>query len=785
MNYIFCLISKNRILQNPKTMTINKQDAREAILNHVRKINYSPVKASRLAQQVGFAKHDLEAVKRLVKDMISEGVLRYGSGHRIRAAEQQVKVDKSEKTITGVYFRKGPGRGIVRQPGLDKTKQNEISIKGDDVLNASDRDTVSVVLEDGRLNRKGQRIGRIVDVLERQTKNFVGTFKFIGASGYVEVDGGLFDKPIWVGDARSKNIEENTKVVIEMVRFPEGDRQGEGVITEILGPRGVPEVDTMSVIRRYELPYKFPEEVLAYTRNIIDRYPETIPVNRTDLTNRAYIITIDPEDAQDFDDAISLERLSNGSVILGVHIADVSYFVDEGSVLDQEARMRGNSVYLPDRVLPMLPEQICNSMASLQPNQNRFCKSVFMEYTSDGIRTNVEIKNTVIRSAERLNYEQVDQYFNTGNADIATQTKALLSDLRSLARTLRRRRDEKGCLHLNLPEAKILYNAKGEITGVKKEVTTESHSLIEEFMVSANEAVAEFLTQKGETFIRRIHLPPIPKKVERFDNFVSELGIHEIDGKVQYRIQDVLQKTAGTAYEYPVHQAALRAMQRAEYSPAQEGHFALASSCYCHFTSPIRRYSDLTVHRLLQAIITGTKPNRHLDEIGFLAEHLTDTEQRAEDAERDITALKIAKYMETQIGKEMTAVISGVSKSGLFIQGTEIPVESLLALNVLPDDEYYFEEDLQTLTGYNAENCFRLGDKLALRVEGVEYTSEGPQIQFKFLRVVQRVKPIGVDGAPLSGSAQRVRNNRHFTPLSKDWMTLSKRIKPKNKRNVK
>ena len=763
-------------------MALNKQDARAAILKHVRTKNYTPVKATRLAQQLGYAKHELDAFKRLIKDMVSEGVLRYSGGHTIKATEVPLMA-KAGKTVTGTFFRKGSGRGVVRQAGLEKVKENEISIKGEGLLNASDRDTVSVVLED-RINRKGQRIGHIVDVLERKTENFVGTFKLIGSSGYVEVDGGLFDRPVWVGDARSKNIEPETKVVIEMTRFPEGERQGEGVITEILGPRGIPEVDTMSVIRRYELPDKFPEEALAYTRSIINRYPDTIPPDRLDITN-TYIITIDPEDAQDFDDAISLKTLSNGSVILGVHIADVSYFVDEGSVLDQEARLRGNSVYLPDRVIPMLPEQICNSMASLQPNQNRFCKSVFMEFTADGIQTNVDIKNTVIRSAERLTYEQVDQFFETGSANIALQTKELLTGVRKLAKTLRKRRNEKGCLHLNLPELKILYNTRGEITGIRKEVNTESHSLIEEFMVSANEAVAEFLTQQGETFIRRIHLPPVPKKVARFDRFVSELGIQEIQGKDQYRIQDVLQKTAGTPYEYPVHQAALRAMQRAEYSPSQDGHFALASSCYCHFTSPIRRYADLTVHRLLQAIITGAKPNRHLDEIGFLAEHLTDTEQRAEDAERDIIALKIAKYMETKIGQNLTAVISGVSKSGLFIQGIEIPVESVLSLSVLPPDEYYFEEDLQTLTGYRAENCFRLGDKLNLKVEGVKYDSEGPHVQFKFLSVAQRVKPIGVDGAPLSHTAQKTGNPRQFTPLSKNWMTLSKRSKPKNKRNVK
>lgn len=759
-----------------------EQNIREQILNQVQRVNYTPVKASKLGQQLGTSKRDSESLKRIIKEMVREGLLAYGSGHTIKPVD--LRKPEKGKFITGTFVKKGEQRGYVLQPGLEKIKENEISIKGDDCSSASDRDTVKVVL-DNRLNKKGQRIGRVVEIVLRKTGNFVGTYKLIGSSSYVEVDGALFDKPIWVGDANSKKIEPDTKVVIEMVRFPEGTRQGEGVITEILGPRGTPEADTMSVIRRYELPDKFPNEVLEYVRTLTERYTDIIPPERADLTG-SYIITIDPEDAQDFDDAISLEKLSNGSVILGVHIADVSYFVDEDSVLDVQARLRGNSVYLPDRVLPMLPEQICNAMASLQPGKNRYCKSVFMEFNADGIRTNTEIKNSVIKSSERLNYEQVDEYFSTGKCQIADKTKTLLDDVRKLALILRKRRDDRGCLHMNLPEVKILYNTKGEISGVRKEITTESHSLIEEFMVSANEAVAEYLMDSGESFIRRIHLPPMSKKVARFDLFVQELGITEIKGKDSYRIQDVLQKTAGTVLEYPVHQAALRAMQKAEYSPQEEGHFALASSCYCHFTSPIRRYADLTIHRLLQAHLTGVKPNRHLDQLTFLGEHLSETEQRAEDAERDLTKLKIAKYMETKIGEDFNAVVSGVSKSGVFVQGLEIPVESLLPIAALPKDEYFYEQDLQTLTGYRAENCFRLGDKLLLKVKGVKYLSEGPQIEFELIKFVQRVVQLGESGAPLQKTAQKVKSGRNpasnSAPNHFDWKSFTRRSKTKGKK---
>lgn len=602
----------------------------------------------------------------------------------------------------------------------------------------------------GSLREERGPRGRVVQIIERVSQRFVGTYFEEGDWAYVQVDGNIFNQPIEVGDPSANNAQINDKVVIEMLRYPTQYRSGEAVLTEVLGPHGQPGLDTMLIIREYQLPEQFSETTLRAARDQVVTFFDALPdetesydeavrrfldsVERTDLTGEL-IITIDPEDAKDFDDAISLERLENGHWNLGVHIADVSHFVEAGSPIDAEAKDRATSVYLPDRVIPMLPEVLSNSLASLQPHKVRFTLSVYMEFTDEGIRCNTEIVKSAIRSAARFNYEQVQQFVDlakeTGSYENA-QAKlsdnplfspkacGLLDRMYALAMILRGRRKERGALEMNMPDVKIDLDADGKVIGAHAEVQSESHQIIEEFMLSANEAVAEFLAHKQIPFLRRVHKNPTYRKIKHFADFLRQMKLEDLSADAllesRFLIQEVLEKVAGQPEETAVDFSLLRAMQRAVYTPDEEGHYALASLCYTHFTSPIRRYPDLTVHRVLKECISGRKPKVDLAELHLLGLHCSERERRAEDAERELNKLKLIDYMSRNIGMEMDAVVSGLGVSGIFVLGLEIPAEGLIPIASLTDDVYKFDRDTRTISGRRRGKVFRLGEKLRVQV---------------------------------------------------------------------
>ncbi|MGD0898531.1 MAG: RNB domain-containing ribonuclease, partial [Thermoguttaceae bacterium] len=484
------------------------------------------------------------------------------------------------------------------------------------------------------------------------------------------------------------------------------------------------------------------------------------------------IVTIDPPDARDFDDAISLERLDDGRWRLGVHIADVAHFVRPRTALDREAHNRGTSVYLPDRVLPMLPELISNGLASLQPEKVRYVKSVLMEFTPEGIREHAEFHAAAIRSSKRLSYDEVDAFLAekgdsphlperpgggpriAGVAQMGTvpffqppgvtrvhlgpKVHDLLGRMHELAMTLRRRRIEHGALVLSMPEVKVDLDAQGRVSGAHVVEDTESHQVIEEFMLAANEAVADMLGQKGLAFLRRVHGAPSPHKLRALTEFVRELGLTAASLQDRFELQRLLDEVRGRPAERAVNYAVLRAMQRAVYSPKEEGHYALASQCYCHFTSPIRRYPDLTVHRLLGEILSGRKPRTHLDQLVLLGQHCSDREQRAEAAERDLTKLKLLAYLGDHVGLEMDAVVTGVEGFGLFVQGLDLPAEGLIHADALADDYYSLDRATHTLMGRRLGNRYRLGDLLRVVVARVDL--ERRELDFRLVEGGKRGK---------------------------------------------
>ena len=705
---------------------MNDAELEQSILRFVGKPGYKPAKPRAIAQKLGLKKDQAVEVRRAVKRLVRRGQVAYGSNHLVRPVDPR---HPQGNRMVGTFQRTSGGYGFVRPtpaagPGAPAARGGEspdVYIPAKETRDAATGDVVVVQLRRARPRDPGPR-GEIVEVLERQTHQFVGTYFESAGSAFVRVDGTLFSDAIYVGDPGAKGVREGDKVVIEMVRFPSPVYPGEAVITEVLGPLGKPGVDTLSILREFNLPGDFAEDALEEARQRAREFDESIPPERTDFTTET-VVTIDPADARDFDDAISLERLDSGHWLLGVHIADVSHFVRPRTALDREARERATSVYLPDRVIPMLPEVISNSLASLQPRKVRYTKSALIELTAEGQRVGVELCSAAIKSNKRLNYEQVDEFLadpGPWRKKLGAKVFELLGRMQELAMILRSRRVRRGALELSMPELKIELDRQGRVTGARVVEHTESHQIIEEFMLAANEAVADLLAEREWFFLRRVHESPDPRKLKTLTEFVRELGLKVDSLQSRFELQTLLDTVRGRPEEHAVNYAVLRSMQQAHYSPVEEGHYGLASECYCHFTSPIRRYPDLTVHRLIDAHLSRRKPRNDYDELVLLGQHCSDRERRAETAERELTKLKLLSYLSERIGEEMDAVVTGVESFGLFVQGLKLPAEGLVHVESLSDDYYRYDRAAHSLVGHRSGNAYRLGDVVRVAVSRVD-----------------------------------------------------------------
>ncbi len=550
-----------------------------------------------------------------------------------------------------------------------------------------------------------------------------------------------------------------------MLRFPTDRRRGEGVVIQVLGRRGDPGIDTLTVIHSLGLPVDFSPEALAEARTQAALFHEESLGGREDLTGET-IVTIDPADARDFDDAISLSRSADGSWQLGVHIADVSHFVPEGSQLDQEAQLRGTSVYLPGHVIPMLPEMISNGLASLQQGQLRYTKSVFIEFAADGSVRGSEVAATVIRTARRFAYEEVMPIINQPERsfpDVTEAVKQLLLRMHELAMLLRQRRFAQGALQMGIPEIEIVFGRDGAVKGAKQRHHDESHEIIEEFMLAANIAVAKLLASRGIAFLRRVHSDPDELRINSFQQFCQGLGLTLRKPQSRHELQALIRSVSGKPLERAVNFALLRSMKQAEYSPEVAGHFALAETDYCHFTSPIRRYPDLTVHRLLDRLIYGRPaPKTPSESLVRLAKHCSFTERRAERAERELIRIRLLRFMAGRVGSEMEATITGVESFGMFCQGLEIPAEGMVHLSALGDDFFEFDSVGRTLTGQRTRQVFRLGDNLRVLIVAVDVDRR--QMELRPVRSAGRVRrgpDPSVTGYRHPASAQTSETEQH------------------------
>jgi ribonuclease R len=690
-------------------------DLKSRILAEVAQPYYQPLKPKALARKLGLIGDDYDAYKTALRELVRLGRLEISKGNAVRAAGPH-------GTLTGTFRKTKLGFGFVRPNPAEGHPFPEIYIPADATLDASSGDKVLV-----RIGRKprpgnGKPAGTIVQVLERATHQFVGTYFERDGQGLVRVDGTVFAHSVFVGDPGAKGARANDKVVVEMLRFPSPDDRGEGVIIEVLGPHGEPGVDTLSIIRAFGLPDGFPEDALEEARTAAARFSEKDLEGREDFTGWT-TVTIDPVDARDFDDAISLTVDADSKHwLLGVHIADVAHFAPPGGPLDREARKRATSVYLPQRVLPMFPEAISNSLASLQQGRVRFVKSALMDLTPVGQRAEVRFANAAIRVTRRFTYEQVTAILEstTRPADVEPAVYDMLFRMRDLALLLHQRRLRRGALELLMPEPELEYDGKGRVSGAHFRTHDISHQVVEEFMLSANEAVAERLDDQGIAFLRRVHPAPDEDKLEAFAEFAHILGYKIKSATDRFALQRVLQQTADKPERQAVHYALLRSLKQAVYSPVKDDHYALASANYCHFTSPIRRYPDLVVHRLMDQLLRRGKAGSAFDELVALGDHCSKMERRAEMAERELVKLKLLIYLSDKLGLELEVVITGVADYGFYGQPERLPIEGLVHISTLPDDYYRFEEGSHSLIGQRTKRQFRLGDKLKVKVVHVD-----------------------------------------------------------------
>lgn len=585
--------------------------------------------------------------------------------------------------------------------------------------------------------------GEVIKILDRANETIVGELDHYGKYGFVIPDNKRIFTDIYIHQGNFKGADSGDKVVVKIIKWPRKNRNPEGEIIEKIGSKGDPGVDLEAMIRQLELPGEFPPDVIEQARKYPDKLPEKEISKRKDLRDIP-MVTIDGEDAKDFDDAVSIEKLTDNKFRLGVHIADVSHYVTEGTPLDNEAYRRGTSIYLVDRVIPMLPERLSNNLCSLRPNEDKFAVTVFIDYQLEPFElVNHEIHRSVIRSNHRLTYNQVREMLEKDNKSLQDKYADFYPRLKlmeKLHNKLRGGRRLRGTIDFDFPEVKVILDEEGSPIDIQRMEHGLPEQIIEEFMIAANRVVAEEVFWREEPFIYRVHDKPDPEKIKTFNEFIHNFGYHlkgGNDGEVHPgALQELLSKVEGTDEENLIETMLLRSMKKAVYSPVNIGHFGLSLDYYSHFTSPIRRYPDLVVHRIITELIAGGKlsaPRRQEleDVLPETADHCSLQERRAMEAERDSVDLKKVEYMQRHVGEEFTGIISGITNFGMFVQ-LKNTVEGLVHVESLADDYYHYREDQQILIGERTKNMYRLGDEVEVKL--VKANVDERQLDFEVVK---------------------------------------------------
>ena len=685
---------------------------RENIIELMEKKVYKPMLKEELALQFGLEGKEIAIFYNVLEDMEKEGVI-------IKTRNERYGLVEKMNLVVGKIEGNEKGFGFLIPD--DKTKE-DIFIPAEDMNGALHGDRVILrIISRGAPGKKEE--GEVIRILERTNDTIVGTFESSKNFGFVIPDDTRLAYDIFVSKSDINGAKTNQKVVVEITRWPEKRRNPEGKIVEILGYVGEKGTDILSIIKQFKLPEEFPQKVQIQANSIEQTVPQEEIEKRVDL-RELNTFTIDGADAKDLDDAVSIEKLSNGNYKLGVHIADVSHYVKERTALDKEAYKRGNSVYLVDRVIPMLPKELSNGICSLNPDKDRLTLSVLMEIDKSGNVVDHEIVEGVIKSKARLVYEDVSDLLEKDDEKALRKLEGVSEDLRmmeELCHILYEKRERRGSIDFDFPEAMIILDEDGIPVDIVKEDRRIANRMIEEFMLVCNETIAEHFYWADVPFLYRIHEEPDMERIEEFNKFIHNFG-YVIKGSQEVHpkeLQLLTKEVKGKKEETLINTLLLRSLKKARYSSEEDIHFGLAAKYYSHFTAPIRRYPDLQIHRIVKSYISGRLNSDEQDRLNVLlpkvADHTSITERTAEEAEREVEDLKKAEYMSTRIGNSYEGIISSLTHFGMYVQ-LDNTIEGLVHFSNMIDDYYYFDEDKYYIIGEHTNKIYRLGDTVNITV---------------------------------------------------------------------
>ena len=683
---------------------------KEMLVQLVHDKTYVPMKLKELAMLLSVPKEQRDELKEVLDILIAEGKIGISKKGKYGKAE--------EFALAGTFSGHAKGFGFVTIEG----REQDVFIPADKTKGAMDGDKVQIVIEGEARGKRAE--GAVLRILEHANKTVIGFYQKNKNFGFVLPDNQKLGQDIFIPQGKDMGAVTGHKVIVRITDFGDDRKKPEGVITEILGHVNDPGVDILSIIKAYGLPEGFPDDVMVQVAGIPDEVEEEEKKNRLDLRH-LQTVTIDGEDAKDLDDAISISKENDDHYTLGVHIADVSHYVTENSPLDKEALKRGTSVYLVDRVIPMLPHKLSNGICSLNAGTDRLALSCLMEIDGKGNVIGHRIAETLIQVDRRMTYTAVNAIVTDRDPDVMEEYRdfvPMFDLMKELADILRERRKKRGSIDFDFPESKIILDEKGRPVDIKPYERNAATKIIEDFMLMANETIAEDYFWQELPFLYRTHDYPDPEKMKRLGTFINNFGytIRTQNGEVHPKeLQKLLDKIEGTPEEALISRLTLRSMKQAKYTTVCTGHFGLASNYYTHFTSPIRRYPDLQIHRIIKENLRRGLSDRrfaHYDSIlPEVAVQCSSMERRADEAERETDKLKKCEYMSKRIGKEYDGVISGVTNWGLYV---ELPntVEGLIRVNDLTGDYFVFDEEHMELVGEMTRKSYKLGQKIRVQV---------------------------------------------------------------------
>jgi len=684
---------------------------KKRIIKLLKHADYTPLKLAQLAKALGVSSKDYSQFK-----LAFEQLRR--AGHVVIGARNLVSLPALSGRIIGTFRANPKGFGFITP--LEPNSHGDLFIPPKQKADAMTGDIVAAkVVKRGKRTGQMRYSGKVIEILQRAQNKFVGTLLKQPEGWIVQPDGTGFFELIGVDDVSAKGAGQKDKVVVEILCWPSEKYLARGVITEVLGKAGRYESEIKSIIHQYHLPSELDADCLEQARKAAAEFNPEQLATRDDITEKV-IITIDPPDAKDFDDAISLDKDAQGNWVLGVHIADVSNFVPPDSALDAEAKERGNSAYLPGKTIPMLPEILSNGICSLQPGQKRFCKSVYLTYDNQGNVLHVSFANSIMNSAQRLTYQEADRILKGHTKDAGPEVVELLKNMETLSRAVEKRRIKNGMLHLDLPETELVMDKAGRVVDARPADDSFPHTIIEMFMVEANEAVASLLDKLGVPFMRRIHPEPDSLSMKNLSKLVRAFGVSMPRTPDRTAIQNLLAAVKGSDSSLAVNLVVLRSFEKAQYSPVHTGHFALASEHYCHFTSPIRRYADLLVHRVLESYLQKNLDTiYHEQDLAEIGKHITFTEQRAEDAEKELKTVLILQMLSNKIGDELDCVVTGLASFGVFVQSKKFGIEGLIQMTDLGSDVWKYSPKAQCIVGQHCGRSIHLGQAIKVRIVSI------------------------------------------------------------------